>query len=231
MLRIILLSEERVGEMEEHSSNKLLVWVRLLYLTAGYLNALTLLLFGETAVGQTGRMTNLVYHAFQSNEEMVLSLFYLSGSFLLGAIAGGFIFPKDAFNIHHPIFGWASFFVGMGLIIFGVIPILNPYFIYFVCFVLGIQNSLGVKYKIFAVSSVVITSVFSNFGVSIAHYLRGDKSALGRSLYHGGNILCHVVGASFCCLFFLEIYELMIPFIVLTYAFMGFYYLKFKSEF
>lgn len=39
--------------MKEHSSRKLLIWVRGLYLTAGYLNALTLLLFNETAVGQT----------------------------------------------------------------------------------------------------------------------------------------------------------------------------------
>lgn len=217
--------------MEEHSSNKLLIWVRSLYFTAGYLNALTLLLFGETAVGQTGRMTNLVYHAFQSNEEMVLSLFYLSGSFLLGAIAGGFIFPKDAFKAHVSIFGWVAMVAGVFLFLFGRLPILNPYLIYFVCFVLGMQNSLGVKYKVFSVSSVVITSVFSNFGVSLAHYLKGDRSALHSSLYHFGNILFHVIGASLCCLLFLYYYEWMLPFIVLTYLGMGLYYLKFRFEF
>ena len=54
----------------EKRISKELIWVWLLYLSAGYLNALTLLLFSETAVGQTGRMTSMVFHFFQNKEKM-----------------------------------------------------------------------------------------------------------------------------------------------------------------
>lgn len=217
--------------MKEHSSRKLLIWVRGLYLTAGYLNALTLLLFNETAVGQTGRMTNIVYYTFLSEWDMVIPLLLLSGSFLGGAILGGFIFPDNAFNQHSRIFGWTLILMGIGLTIFGEIPVLNPYLIYFVCVILGIQNSLAVTYKGFSISSVVLTSVFSNFGVSVAKFIQGNKKAAQDAYYHGGNIINHIIGAILSILFFLQDYDWMILFISVIYIIMGVYYFKFNEEF
>ena len=75
---------------------KKLVWVWMLYLSAGYSNALTLTLFSETAVGQTGRLTNMIYYYFQEEWSIAFPLLLLSTAFLVGAIIGGFIFPKKS---------------------------------------------------------------------------------------------------------------------------------------
>lgn len=217
--------------VKKHSSKKLLFWVRGLYLTAGYLNALTLLLFNETAVGQTGRTTNIIYFSFLQEWDIVIPLLLLSGSFLIGAILGGFIFPDDAFNQHSKTFGWVLIAMGIGITIFGEIPILNPYLMYFVCIILGIQNSLAVTYRGFSISSVVITSVFSNFGVAAAQYVKGNKEKKSDAFYHGGNILFHVIGAILSIFFYLQNYDWMILFITVIYLIMGMYYFQFNQEF
>jgi len=50
-------------------------------------------------------------------------------------------------------------------------------------------------------------------------------------LYHGGNILCHIAGASVCSLFYLQNYDWMIIFIATIYILLGIYYLKYRFDF
>lgn len=211
--------------------SKKLLWIWLLYLSAGYLNALTLTLFSETVVGQTGRLTNMIYYFFQEKWTVALSLLLFSAAFLMGSVIGGLIFPKNTFNPRSKRFGWALIVMGIGLIIMDSLPGFPLIIMYYVCTMLGIQNSLFLSYRGIPVFSVVVTSVFSSLGSAVGNRLRGEKQATNRIIYFSSALLAYVIGAGLCFLVYFKIPYQLLEVVVALYLVSGFYFLKYRNEF
>ncbi len=211
--------------------SKELIWVWLLYLSAGYLNALTLLLFSETAVGQTGRMTSMVFHFFQNNEKMAYQLLFLSIAFLAGAVLSGLFFSRRKFDPQNKKVGWVPILLGTGLILVDFIPDLSPFVLYYVCLLLGVQNSLYVSYRNSSVSSTALTSAISNFGAAIGNLVRGEKESVQRIIYFSGDVLAHILGASLCFALALYNNRLLLEMGALLYIIIGGYFWFFRKDF
>lgn len=174
------------------------IWVWLLFLSSGYLNALTLLLFSETAVGQTGRMTNMVYSFTQSDYSEAIQLLLLSIAFLTGAVISGTVFSRRNFDPRSKKLGGSLILIGIGLVVIDSVPGFSSLVMYYVCLVLGIQNSFYISYRGSSVSSTALTSVFSNFGAAMGAVIRGEKNSFPRVLYFSADILSHIAGAAIC---------------------------------
>jgi len=208
-----------------------LVWIWLLYLGSGYLNALTLILFSETAVGQTGRMTNMVYNFFQSEYTLALQLLLLSIAFLCGAVISGTIYSREEFDPRSRRIGWISILSGIGLVIVDTIPGMSVFIMLYICLILGIQNSLYVSYKGASVSSTALTSVFSNLGRSIGNIIRGEKDSFQRVVYFSGDIIFHVIGAAFSFFIYWNNEFWLLEVGMLLYLIIGIYFLIFRNSF
>lgn len=212
--------------------SKELSWIWLLYLSAGYLNALTLLLFSETAVGQTGRTTNMLYYFFQADYSLGLRLLILSLCFLGGSVIYGLVFPRKEFNPQGKRIGWFLIVMGIGLIGLDFIPGLSPLVLYYVCIILGFQNSLNISYRGSSVSSAVITSVISNFGSAMGNYLRGEKEgSLQRAFYFSSDILAHIIGSSLCFIVYFTNEFWLLEVATLIYIVIGIHFLIFRKDF
>jgi uncharacterized membrane protein YoaK (UPF0700 family) len=211
---------------------KELIWVWLLYLSAGYLNALTLILFSETAVGQTGRTTNMIYYFFQASYSLGLRLLILSLCFLAGSVIYGILFSRIDFNPQSRRIGWFSIFTGAIFVGLDLIPGLSPLVLYYVCIMLGFQNSLNISYRGSTVSSTVITSVISNFGSAMGNYLRGEKEgSLPRVFYFSSNILAHILGSSLCFMVYFTNEFWLLEVAMLIYLIIGIHFLIFRKDF
>lgn len=211
--------------------SKEIIWIWFLYLGAGYLNALTLLLFSETAVGQTGRMTNMVNYFFQSDFTMAFQLLLLSLSFLAGSIISGLIFSRNDFNPTNKYIGWISIVSGLGLVIVDFLPDVSNMIIYYISLLLGIQNGLYVSYRNSSVSSTALTSVFSNFGAAIGSAIRGEEESRQRALYFSVDILSHIIGAALCLGVSLYSDYLLLEVGTLIYLIIGLYFFVFRDDF
>lgn len=211
--------------------SKEIIWIWFLYLGAGYLNALTLLLFSETAVGQTGRMTNMVNYFFQSDFTMAFQLLLLSLSFLAGSIISGLIFSRNDFNPTNKYIGWIAIVSGLGLVIVDFLPDASNMIIYYISLMLGIQNSLYVSYRDSSVSSTALTSVFSNFGSAIGSVIRGEEESRQRVLFFSVDILSHIVGAALCLSVSLYSDYLLLEVGTLIYLIIGLYFFVFRDDF
>lgn len=229
---VILNKYNKMGEIYVRKRlSKDVIWIWFLYLGAGYLNALTLILFSETAVGQTGRMTNMVNYFFQSNYSMALQLLLLSFAFLAGSIISGLIFSRNDFDPTNKYIGWISIVSGLGLVIVDFIPGLSNMIIYYISLLLGIQNSLYISYRDSSVSSTALTSVFSNFGSAIGSAIRGEEESRQRALFFSVDILSHIVGAALCLTVSFYSETLLLEVGTVIYLIIGFYFLAFRNDF
>lgn len=163
--------------MIQHISKQIKFTAFLLSLLAGSINAVGLLGFSNQAVSHITGTVSLLSLAFVNQEyALLLHLFFILLSFLLGSILSGYIISTGAFIIGKK-YGIILFIESF--LIFIAIYFLNLHFFighYWISMACGLQNAMISTYSGALIRTTHLTGLFTDIGLILGRYLRGEKT-------------------------------------------------------
>lgn len=171
-----------------------IIWLLSLRFIAGYLSALTIIIFSQMVAGHTGSITNLAMNLVVGDYSDMLRVLLIILSFFLGTIASGFIYPKENKNTQRK---YSPYFFITGIIF--IIVSQNNYhsfhFLAYITFVLGLQNGMFVYYKGLIVRTTILTGPITDIGTAIGKSLRGYDLDHWKLHFHSANVVFYFLGA------------------------------------
>ena len=153
---------------------KLLLWMCILTMLAGAVNAISILGYGGTTVSHlTGLVSKMAINITEGDFEELWDVVRIILLFFLGAIVSGIITGERAFYLHKRY--------GVIILIIGVLMII-PYFleprysVLLFAFAMGLQNGMVVSFKGVVVRMTHMSGNITDLGVFIGYKLRGNKN-------------------------------------------------------
>lgn len=169
-------------------------WIFLLTATAGFMNAVSFILFSVTNSHHTGTLTNAMILLLEGDFTKVSRLLMIPLAFLIGAIASGFLFPEQVFKFKRR-YGYLQLGSGIAIAI-GSRFINNPWWIAMgTAFILGLQNGMFVYYKGIIVRTTHMSGNLTDAGLAIGRHLAGKSTQLWKARFQFMNLLFFLLGA------------------------------------
>ena len=171
-----------------------LVWIAVLRMMAGYLSAVSFLLFSRTLAGHTGNLTKSMIHLAAGDYEQLVYIMSLTGSYFAGAVVSGWLDLR--LTDQQPLQATRVFMsLGIGLGLFMLWPSLEPGLIYYLSFVLGVQTGLKISYHGHSVRISFITGFLTEVGNLLGQRLRGAPLNHFKLCFNLANIFGFLLGA------------------------------------
>lgn len=210
--------------MVQSKSNKIIIWILLLTLTAGYTNILSIHAIAIPSAHMTGNLSNLSYNVFHGN--MIKAGFILLFLFLffLGGIASGYFF------VHRKIeeeISYGTLFIVIGIIIIALEMIINvPRIIAGItAFTLGVQNGLNIVYNNMPIRTTHMTGYITDAGKLIGNFIHGKNVDFKKLRYLLLAIAAYSVGGFFAI--YISLWRIQHYFyeVGIIYILLGIYYI------
>jgi len=179
--------------------NKLPKWVEVggffLAFIAGSVNAIALLGFNHQGVSHlTGSSSLLSVELAGRNYSGVLHLFFIIVSFVVGAAVSGFIIGNESLKLGRR---YSVALYLQALLLFAAMyflshgSILGHYLASLAC---GLQNAMTSTFSGAVVRTTHVTGLFTDLGITVGLWLRGQKADTRRVILYGTLISGFVVG-------------------------------------
>ncbi|MDX8335261.1 MULTISPECIES: YoaK family protein [Cetobacterium] len=178
----------------EQINKKLFLWISLLALLGGGMNAFAILQFSLTASHITGSVTRISTDLAYFNIPHLKIMLGLVTSFFFGAIVSGIIVGSGRDFELRKRYGDTFIFIGILLKIVDIYLDTQVLFVFILAFSLGLQNGLFIRYRGMVIRTTHMTGTVTDLGVVIGHYLRGNREITWKMKYYAINILSFITG-------------------------------------
>lgn len=199
------------------------LWILLLSLGAGYVNITTILKFNQPVSHMTGNASALAQGIFAGEAFLVGRLFSVLLFFLLGSTLAGMLFcrktrePRACFSLI-PMLGG----------IFAYLLKDRSFLLYYLAFLMGLQNTLFIDYRGYLIRSTHLTGYLSDVGFELGSLLAGRKNDSWKISFYLVSFLSFVLGGILAA--YLSSQGVLMEGLALTYIFIGLYYLLVRRK-
>lgn len=202
-------------------------WITSLCFLSGMINTISILLYANSITHITGRATQILVELSLEKTMGLLKSIEIMFLFLVGNAISGYILAdssdEDRRNLRC---GKIIIFIGTALTISYISFFKNGGFIFSLPILIGMQNGMLIKYEGMATKTTHITGTFTDIGVYIGKYIKGDKSEIWKLKFSISTLSGFFIGGFFS----IKIYWLMgknvFIFIGLSYVILGLLFLK-----
>jgi len=154
------------------------LWILMLVLLAGALNAAGVIQFGQTLSHMTGNLTKLGLSLAEGGPALLIGGFLLA--FLLGATVSGYAFPTHSLGLWQRC-GFVLLTCGGLLLISESLPFPDALRMVAVAGVLGAQNGLALRYRGILTRTTHMTGHLTDCGAALGRMLH-SRRFLGEDL-------------------------------------------------
>ncbi len=152
----------------------LLIWMCILTLLAGAINAISIFGYDGTTVSHlTGLVSKVAINITEGNFEGLWGVLRVILLFFIGAITSGYITGERAFFLKKR-YGFIILMIGVLIIIPYFLSI--KYGVLLFAFVMGLQNGMVVSFKGVVVRMTHMSGNITDLGVYIGYKLKGNKN-------------------------------------------------------
>ncbi|MGL5001118.1 MAG: YoaK family protein [Cetobacterium sp.] len=215
----------------EKIENKLFLWISVLALLGGGMNAYAIIEFSLTASHITGSITRISTDIAYYNIPNLKIMLGLVGSFFVGAIISGITIGSGRDFEFTKRYGDTFIFIGIVLKIGQVYLNSKLIFVFILAFCLGLQNGLFIRYKGMVIRTTHMTGTVTDLGVVIGHCLRGNKENLWKLKYYSINIISFIIGAIIVSLGIKNLDRGILNYISASYVLTGIYYFLLREAY
>ena len=157
----------------------LLIWMSLLTMLAGALNAISIIGYDATTISHiTGLVSKASVFVAIGSWEFAWGALRVILAFFLGALLTGFITGKRVFILRKR---YGYIIISLGLLI--IVPYFLPvkYAILMFAFIMGMQNGMIVSFKGIVVRMTHMSGNVTDLAVFLGYRLRGNKNEEGKT--------------------------------------------------
>ena len=152
----------------------LLLWMCILTLLAGAINAISIFGYDGTTVSHlTGLVSKVSINITKGDFSGFWEVLRVILAFLVGAIVSGFVTGERAFNLNKR-YGFIIAAIGILVIIPYFLSV--KYSVLLFAFIMGLQNGMVVSFKGVVVRMTHMSGNITDLGVFIGYKLRGNKN-------------------------------------------------------
>lgn len=164
----------------------------------GMVNTVAIILYADTVSHFTGRALNLFMEISQYHTTGLLKSVEIMFLFLLGNATSGYILADEKRENNRNLrCGIIIISIGFVFIILYRFFFGRDFFLFILPLLVGIQNGMLIKYKGVAAKTTHITGMFTDIGVYIGRYLRGDKNEIWKMEFSLFTMLGFLFGGFF----------------------------------
>jgi len=209
----------------------LLVWMCILTMLAGAVNAISIFGYDGTTVSHlTGLVSKVAINITEGSLEGVWEVLRVILLFFLGAIVSGFITGERAFYLHKR---YGFIIIAIGVLI--LIPYFLPpkYDVLLFAFVMGLQNGMVVSFKGIVVRMTHMSGNITDLGVFIGYKLRrNNNEKIITGLIPFVAIISFIIGGILGVLLYKSIHNVVFFITSSIYIILGLAYfiLRYKSN-
>ncbi|MGL5100896.1 MAG: YoaK family protein [Fusobacteriaceae bacterium] len=164
----------------------------------GIVNTIAIILYANTVSHFTGRAVHIFMDLSEHHTSGLFKSIQIMFLFLLGNATSGYILAdekrEDNRNLRCTII---ITFIGLSFIMLHQFFLGKSLFLYSLPLLVGIQNGMLIKYKGIAAKTTHITGMFTDIGVYIGRYLRGDKNEIWKMEFSLFTMLGFLFGGFF----------------------------------
>ena len=153
---------------------KLLVWMVILSVLAGLINAIAIFGFGGTTVSHmTGLVSKFGISVACGDISGGMSLLFVIVMFFAGAVFAGILTGEKTFQLKK-IYGYIVFVIGILLLL---PPFLSAeHSILLLAFLMGLQNGMALSFKGVLFRSTHMSGNLTDLGTYVGYIIRGNKT-------------------------------------------------------
>ena len=209
----------------------LLVWMCILTMLAGAVNAISIFGYDGTTVSHlTGLVSKVAINITEGSLDGVWEVLRVILLFFLGAIVSGFITGERAFYLHKR---YGFIIIAIGVLI--LIPYFLPpkYDVLLFAFVMGLQNGMVVSFKGIVVRMTHMSGNITDLGVFIGYKLRrNNNEKIITGLIPFVAIISFIIGGILGVLLYKSIHNVVFFITSSIYIILGLAYfiLRYKSN-
>lgn len=215
----------------ERIDKKLFLWISLLALLGGGMNAFAILQFSLTVSHITGSVTRISTDLAYLNIPHLKIMIGLVVSFFSGAIVSGIMIGSGRDFELRKRYGDTFIFIGILLKIIDIYLYDKIVFVFILAFSLGLQNGLFIRYKGMVIRTTHMTGTVTDLGVVIGHYLRGSREIVWKMKYYAINILSFITGGLLVGLGLKYFGRNVLNYMSLAYILSGIYYFLLRDRY
>ncbi|MGL4358622.1 YoaK family protein [Cetobacterium sp.] len=215
----------------EQINKKLFLWISLLALLGGGMNAFAILQFSLTVSHITGSVTRISTDLAYSNIPHLKIMLGLVVSFFSGAIVSGIMIGSGRDFELKKRYGDTFIFIGILLKIIDIYLYDKIIFAFVLAFSLGLQNGLFIRYKGMVIRTTHMSGTVTDLGVVIGHYLRGNREIMWKMKYYAINILSFITGGLLVGLGLKYLGRNVLNYMSLAYVLSGIYYFLLRDRY
>ncbi|MGL4999886.1 MAG: YoaK family protein [Cetobacterium sp.] len=212
-------------------NNRLFLWISLLALLGGGMNAYAILKFSLTASHITGSVTKISTDLAYYNIPHLKIMLGLVSSFFIGAITSGVLIGEGRDFEFRKRYGDTFIFIGILLKVSEIYLRENLIFVFVLAFSLGLQNGLFIRYKGMVIRTTHMTGTVTDLGVVIGHFLRGDKDEGLKIKHYTVNIISFISGGLFVGLGLKYLGENVLNYMSIGYILTGSAYFLLRNQY
>ncbi|MGL5376684.1 MAG: YoaK family protein [Cetobacterium sp.] len=215
----------------EKINKKLFLWISLLALLGGGMNAYAILQFSLTASHITGSVTRISTDLVYNNLSHLKIVLGLVGSFLIGAVVSGIMTGTGRELEFRKRYGDTFIFIGVILKLAHLYLGDKLIFVFILACTLGLQNGLFIRYKGMVIRTTHMTGTVTDLGVVVGHYLRGEKDTGWKIKYYSINILSFITGGLLIGFGLKEVGRDVLNYMSVGYILSGVYYFLLRDNY
>ncbi|MGL4534287.1 MAG: YoaK family protein [Fusobacteriaceae bacterium] len=172
----------------------------------GMVNTTAIVLYADTVSHFTGRALKIFMELSKYHTAGLLKSMEIMVLFLLGNATSGYILANEKREHNRNLMcGTIIVILGISLVVLYYFFFNRSFFLFILPMLVGIQNGMLIKYKGIAAKTTHITGIFTDIGVYIGRYLRGDKKEIWKIEFS----LFTMLGFLFGGFFAIKIYSIL----------------------
>ncbi|MGX6591679.1 Uncharacterized membrane protein YoaK, UPF0700 family [Cetobacterium ceti] len=208
----------------------LLCWVNSLTFLSGGINVAAIVAYSITVSHLTGNLSKVPIDIENGDFTSLYTLMGILTMFLTGSTVSGVLIGEKNFTFGKR-YGWTlevmAFILIGGQIIFDG----GKNLIFVLSFLMGLQNGLFIMYKGAVTRTTHVTGSFTDLGIYLGHYLKGDKSVLWRIKYYIYNIFSFALGGGVGATGYSFFSENFFYFLGIGYIIAGAFYFRLRKKY
>ncbi|MBD3949505.1 DUF1275 domain-containing protein [Tuanshanicoccus lijuaniae] len=184
------------------------LWILLLTMSAGFLNAAVFLVHGVVVTHHTGTSTQMGIHFAKWTSDSLILMIGLLLAYIFGAMLSGYLFHSEKFGPKKR-YGLILIYLSIGLFLVNWLNVPQHIFLWYTSFMMGTQNGMFVFYRGMVIRTTHMTGSLTDIGLSLGRWIRGkDKKHFFKFTFLFVNWAAFVVGciaATFASKYFVSI--------------------------
>lgn len=206
-------------------------WITSLCFLSGMINTVSIILYASSITHVTGRATQVfvelsLHHTIGILKSIEIMIFFLVGN----AVSGYILAEEQNENRRNLRCGKIIIFIGISIILAYIFLFRGALFIFSLPFLVGVQNGMLIKYEGIATKTTHITGTFTDIGVYIGKYLKGDKSEVWKLEFCFATLIGFFLGGFFSIKLYVIVKENIFILIGVFYIILGIFFLNSTKE-